>query len=195
MIQPAVFRWLKDFYNTSVPHLWFDPAEWFIVTSNDLMFARRTLPTTTKKPPKTCKTLENSLALGEQYTELLYFSTRSWWSSWTAASLQDGCRVGSLCVVAQPLQVWPSHMAWVSLANASSQFLDLFGVNRILWRVWAGSRWAATQLKPWNVINSCIFILLSLALPSELQPAGRDLSPMTAEQPSGWASHRHQYSH
>lgn len=79
MIQPAVFRWLKDFYNTSVPHLWFEPAEWFIVTSNGLMFTARMLPTTKKKrQKKSCKTFEGSLSLGEGCTEQLWSFTMNW---------------------------------------------------------------------------------------------------------------------
>lgn len=80
--------------------------------------------------------------------------------SWIAASLQDGCRAGSHWVV------WLSHcryslcawcMAGIRLAKSFFLFLGIFGVNWVLQRVWANSRRAETQLKPWNCINFYIF--------------------------------------
>lgn len=167
MIQPAVFRWLKDFYNTSVPHLWFEPAEWFIVTSNGLMFTQRTLPTT-KKKKKSCKTFENGPLLGEWCTELLYLFTRKRWM-WLDCFFPPGWlqRWLSLSGGAQLLQVQPSCMAGIRLTEAFVQFLGTFGVNRLFQGTGADLGWAATQLKPGHVVSCYLFIQQSQAQPSK----------------------------
>lgn len=100
-----------------------------------------------KKKKNSCKTFEGSLSLGEGCTEQLWSFSVSWWM-WL------GC-----CFPAGWLQRWLSLSSGCHRYSLSAwqkpdlqKFLIVFGFQWLFQQILVNLDWAATQLKPGNVI-------------------------------------------